>query len=150
MLCLTLTVLPSFSGNVPAALRKIYPSAKITRLGDWYVAHFICTNNSCHYHHVHQIFLLVFYYLHSLLHFHESSIWSWLFFPSKYIKHWLFVSCLITDIVNMRSKVWCCHLHFLNLKTFLFLLVPEIPFHLATYTAPIFWLLGLSIPLFSC
>ncbi|PNY07082.1 alpha-n-acetylglucosaminidase-like protein, partial [Trifolium pratense] len=29
------TVLPSFSGNVPAALTKIYPSAKITRLGDW-------------------------------------------------------------------------------------------------------------------
>ncbi|XP_054816165.1 alpha-N-acetylglucosaminidase isoform X3 [Prosopis cineraria] len=28
-------VLPSFSGNVPAALTKIYPSAKITRLGDW-------------------------------------------------------------------------------------------------------------------
>ncbi|KAJ3683836.1 hypothetical protein LUZ60_014063 [Juncus effusus] len=28
-------VLPSFSGNVPAALKKIYPSAKITRLGDW-------------------------------------------------------------------------------------------------------------------
>lgn len=29
-------VLPSFSGNVPAALTKIFPSAKITRLGDWY------------------------------------------------------------------------------------------------------------------
>ncbi|XP_078170711.1 alpha-N-acetylglucosaminidase family / NAGLU family [Carex rostrata] len=28
-------VLPSFSGNVPAALKKLYPSAKITRLGDW-------------------------------------------------------------------------------------------------------------------
>ncbi|KAJ0095775.1 hypothetical protein Patl1_17155 [Pistacia atlantica] len=28
-------VLPSFSGNVPAALKKIFPSAKITRLGDW-------------------------------------------------------------------------------------------------------------------
>ncbi|CAL1371673.1 unnamed protein product [Linum trigynum] len=28
-------VLPSFSGNVPAALSKIFPSAKITRLGDW-------------------------------------------------------------------------------------------------------------------
>ncbi|KAK2440253.1 alpha-N-acetylglucosaminidase [Trifolium repens] len=28
-------VLPSFSGNVPAALTKIFPSAKITRLGDW-------------------------------------------------------------------------------------------------------------------
>ncbi|ONI20519.1 hypothetical protein PRUPE_2G020300 [Prunus persica] len=28
-------VLPSFSGNVPAALKKIYPSANITRLGDW-------------------------------------------------------------------------------------------------------------------
>jgi hypothetical protein len=29
-------VLPSFSGNVPAALKKIFPSANITRLGDWY------------------------------------------------------------------------------------------------------------------
>ncbi|XP_034887064.1 alpha-N-acetylglucosaminidase isoform X2 [Populus alba] len=28
-------VLPSFSGNVPAALKKIFPSANITRLGDW-------------------------------------------------------------------------------------------------------------------
>ncbi|GAV88459.1 NAGLU domain-containing protein/NAGLU_N domain-containing protein/NAGLU_C domain-containing protein [Cephalotus follicularis] len=28
-------VLPSFSGNVPAALKKIFPSADITRLGDW-------------------------------------------------------------------------------------------------------------------
>nr|XP_011469504.1 PREDICTED: alpha-N-acetylglucosaminidase isoform X1 [Fragaria vesca subsp. vesca] len=28
-------VLPSFSGNVPATLKKIYPSANITRLGDW-------------------------------------------------------------------------------------------------------------------
>ncbi|KVH97338.1 Alpha-N-acetylglucosaminidase [Cynara cardunculus var. scolymus] len=28
-------VLPSFSGNVPAALREIFPSANITRLGDW-------------------------------------------------------------------------------------------------------------------
>ncbi|CAN1132593.1 NAGLU [Linum perenne] len=28
-------VLPSFSGNVPAALSKVFPSAKITRLGDW-------------------------------------------------------------------------------------------------------------------
>ncbi|KAL1346531.1 hypothetical protein HN51_020164 [Arachis hypogaea] len=28
-------VLPSFSGNVPASLTKIFPSAKITRLGDW-------------------------------------------------------------------------------------------------------------------
>ncbi|KAG9458243.1 hypothetical protein H6P81_002751 [Aristolochia fimbriata] len=28
-------VLPSFSGNVPEALKKIYPSANITRLGDW-------------------------------------------------------------------------------------------------------------------
>ncbi|KAI3918459.1 hypothetical protein MKX01_041779 [Papaver californicum] len=28
-------VLPSFSGNVPAALTKIFPSANITRLGDW-------------------------------------------------------------------------------------------------------------------
>ncbi|KAF4354579.1 hypothetical protein G4B88_029191 [Cannabis sativa] len=29
-------VLPSFSGNVPATLKKIRPSANITRLGDWY------------------------------------------------------------------------------------------------------------------
>ncbi|CAK7330911.1 unnamed protein product [Dovyalis caffra] len=28
-------VLPSFSGNVPAALKKIFRSANITRLGDW-------------------------------------------------------------------------------------------------------------------
>lgn len=28
-------VLPSFSGNVPAVFKKIYPSASITRLGDW-------------------------------------------------------------------------------------------------------------------
>lgn len=28
-------VLPSFSGNVPATLKTIYPSANITRLGDW-------------------------------------------------------------------------------------------------------------------
>ncbi|KAG2244230.1 hypothetical protein Bca52824_093940 [Brassica carinata] len=28
-------VLPSFSGNVPSALRKIYPGANITRLDDW-------------------------------------------------------------------------------------------------------------------
>lgn len=28
-------VLPSFAGNVPAALKKIFPSANITRLGDW-------------------------------------------------------------------------------------------------------------------
>ncbi|XP_074308411.1 alpha-N-acetylglucosaminidase isoform X2 [Silene latifolia] len=28
-------VLPSFSGNVPAALRKVYPSSNITRLGNW-------------------------------------------------------------------------------------------------------------------
>ncbi|KAJ4822739.1 hypothetical protein Tsubulata_007000 [Turnera subulata] len=28
-------VLPSFSGNVPAALQKVFPLAKITRLGDW-------------------------------------------------------------------------------------------------------------------
>ncbi|QCD95604.1 alpha-N-acetylglucosaminidase [Vigna unguiculata] len=28
-------VLPSFSGNVPAALKRIFPMAKITRLGDW-------------------------------------------------------------------------------------------------------------------
>ncbi|XVE57074.1 hypothetical protein DITRI_Ditri04bG0062700 [Diplodiscus trichospermus] len=29
-------VLPAFSGNVPAALKKIFPSAKITRLGNWF------------------------------------------------------------------------------------------------------------------
>jgi alpha-N-acetylglucosaminidase len=28
-------VLPSFSGNVPSALRKIYPEANITRLDNW-------------------------------------------------------------------------------------------------------------------
>ncbi|THG00756.1 hypothetical protein TEA_025581 [Camellia sinensis var. sinensis] len=28
-------VLPSFSGNVPGALKDIFPSANITRLGDW-------------------------------------------------------------------------------------------------------------------
>ncbi|PIA30261.1 hypothetical protein AQUCO_05700157v1 [Aquilegia coerulea] len=28
-------VLPSFSGNVPASLKRIFPSANITRLGDW-------------------------------------------------------------------------------------------------------------------
>nr|XP_048329041.1 alpha-N-acetylglucosaminidase-like [Ziziphus jujuba var. spinosa] len=29
-------VLPAFSGNVPAALKSIFPSAKITRLGNWF------------------------------------------------------------------------------------------------------------------
>ncbi|KAJ6672454.1 ALPHA-N-ACETYLGLUCOSAMINIDASE [Salix viminalis] len=29
-------LLPAFSGNVPAALRNIFPSAKITRLGNWF------------------------------------------------------------------------------------------------------------------
>ncbi|CAM8912675.1 unnamed protein product [Rhodiola kirilowii] len=29
-------VLPAFSGNVPAALKNIFPSAKITRLGNWF------------------------------------------------------------------------------------------------------------------
>ncbi|KAJ0527704.1 putative alpha-N-acetylglucosaminidase [Helianthus annuus] len=29
-------VLPAFSGNVPAALKNVYPSAKITRLGNWF------------------------------------------------------------------------------------------------------------------
>ncbi|KAK6928768.1 Alpha-N-acetylglucosaminidase, tim-barrel domain [Dillenia turbinata] len=29
------TVLPSFSGNVPAVLKEIFPAANITRLGDW-------------------------------------------------------------------------------------------------------------------
>ncbi|KAF6168395.1 hypothetical protein GIB67_018235 [Kingdonia uniflora] len=32
---LIVPVLPSFSGNVPAALKNIYPSANITRLGEW-------------------------------------------------------------------------------------------------------------------
>lgn len=31
-------VLPAFSGNVPAAVGKIFPSANITRLGNWYDA----------------------------------------------------------------------------------------------------------------
>ncbi|XP_028071372.1 alpha-N-acetylglucosaminidase-like [Camellia sinensis] len=41
MLCLikkeslSFAVLPSFSGNVPGALKDIFPSANITRLGDW-------------------------------------------------------------------------------------------------------------------
>ncbi|KAL4320600.1 hypothetical protein HN873_046751 [Arachis hypogaea] len=29
-------VLPAFSGNVPAALKRIFPLAKITRLGNWF------------------------------------------------------------------------------------------------------------------
>ncbi|KAK3225564.1 hypothetical protein Dsin_005426 [Dipteronia sinensis] len=29
-------VLPAFSGNVPAALKQVFPSAKITRLGNWF------------------------------------------------------------------------------------------------------------------
>lgn len=29
-------VLPAFSGNVPAALKRVYPSAKISRLGNWF------------------------------------------------------------------------------------------------------------------
>ncbi|KAK3030070.1 hypothetical protein RJ639_037618 [Escallonia herrerae] len=29
-------VLPAFSGNVPAALRSVFPLAKITRLGNWF------------------------------------------------------------------------------------------------------------------
>lgn len=35
------SVLPSFSGNIPAALKKIYPSANIKRLGNWYYNYFI-------------------------------------------------------------------------------------------------------------
>ena len=31
-----ISVLPSFSGNVPEALKKTFPSANITRLGEWY------------------------------------------------------------------------------------------------------------------
>lgn len=41
-------VLPAFSGNVPAALKSKFPSAKITRLGNW----FTVNNNpnwSCNY-----------------------------------------------------------------------------------------------------
>lgn len=30
------SVLPSFSGNVPAVFRKLFSTANITRLGDWY------------------------------------------------------------------------------------------------------------------
>lgn len=41
ILALFVSVLPSFSGNVPAAMKKIYPSANITRLGDWYFTLFI-------------------------------------------------------------------------------------------------------------
>ncbi|XP_015068221.1 alpha-N-acetylglucosaminidase-like isoform X1 [Solanum pennellii] len=29
-------VLPAFSGNVPAALKRVFPSAKISRLGNWF------------------------------------------------------------------------------------------------------------------
>ncbi|KAG7021479.1 Alpha-N-acetylglucosaminidase, partial [Cucurbita argyrosperma subsp. argyrosperma] len=32
-------VLPAFSGNIPAAFKQIYPSAKITRLGNWFSVH---------------------------------------------------------------------------------------------------------------
>ncbi|KAA0057895.1 alpha-N-acetylglucosaminidase-like [Cucumis melo var. makuwa] len=32
-------VLPAFSGNIPAAFKQIYPSAKITRLGNWFAVH---------------------------------------------------------------------------------------------------------------
>ncbi|KAL6579055.1 hypothetical protein OROMI_009271 [Orobanche minor] len=35
-------VLPSFSGNVPAALKAIFPSANINRLGDCDVVLLIC------------------------------------------------------------------------------------------------------------
>lgn len=31
-----LSVLPAFSGNVPAALKHVFPSAKISRLGNWF------------------------------------------------------------------------------------------------------------------
>jgi len=30
------TILPTFSGNVPIAISKIYPNAKIMRLGEWF------------------------------------------------------------------------------------------------------------------
>ncbi|KAL3512948.1 hypothetical protein ACH5RR_025665 [Cinchona calisaya] len=32
-------VLPAFSGNVPAALKHVFPSAKITHLGNWFTVH---------------------------------------------------------------------------------------------------------------
>lgn len=32
-------VLPAFSGNVPAALKRVFPSAKITQLGNWFTVH---------------------------------------------------------------------------------------------------------------
>lgn len=43
-----ISVLPSFSGNVPAALRKIYPLSNITRLGNWYslLLHLPCVFNA--------------------------------------------------------------------------------------------------------
>jgi hypothetical protein len=30
------TILPAFSRNVPVAISKIYPNAKIMRLGEWF------------------------------------------------------------------------------------------------------------------
>lgn len=41
-----LSVLPSFSGNVPEALKKIHPLANISRLGDWYVSFSVCNFSS--------------------------------------------------------------------------------------------------------
>lgn len=35
MLLADFAVLPAFSGNVPAALQNVFPSAKITQLGNW-------------------------------------------------------------------------------------------------------------------
>ncbi|CAI9094176.1 OLC1v1029869C1 [Oldenlandia corymbosa var. corymbosa] len=32
-------VLPAFSGNVPAALKRVFPLAKITHLGNWFTVH---------------------------------------------------------------------------------------------------------------
>nr|GMD36368.1 alpha-N-acetylglucosaminidase-like isoform X1 [Ipomoea batatas] len=32
-------VLPAFSGNVPAALTQVFPSAKITHLDNWFTVH---------------------------------------------------------------------------------------------------------------
>lgn len=34
--CLVCSVLPAFAGNVPSAITKEYPSAKVTRLGEWW------------------------------------------------------------------------------------------------------------------
>lgn len=40
-----ISVLPAFSGNVPAALKNIFPLARITRLGNWWVLPFDSLKN---------------------------------------------------------------------------------------------------------